>query len=526
MDDETALSAAGLDRYGLPSFPVVLLAVAAAVVLIASAYLTRPARHLVMALLGAAVVSAILLTLGLAADVIGGLAVGWGVAAALRFAVGSPEGTPSIAKVVAALTELGVEASDLRLTPEQVWGEARFAAAAPDGTGLSVDVIGRDSNDARLLAKLWRFVWYKDSGPDVSLSRIGQLEHRAYLLLRAAQSGVPTDVVVAAGTAGEDDDAILVLRPPVGTRLTDLPLDQVTDAVLLDAWRLADRLHDARLAHGSLSALNIVRQHDGTLALVDFTRASGAGSPGRLIADRVELLTTTAALVGVDRALAVAEQVLGLAGLGDLLSLLQPAALSPAARASIQDEKKLLESLRQQGAERAGVDEPTLVPLRRVSVANVLMAAGAILGVYLLIAQFSDVPDLLDILKSAEMGWVVVTALLSQLPQIAGAFVMLGSVATAPAVRTHLGGAVRQQLHRVRGRLGRDHRTDHPLLPAAGEHHRRGRELRGAQDLLQHGRGGDPGRDLPDPHLGRLHVRRPAAMGAEEAPDRGTSSWS
>ena len=431
VDDEAALSAAGLDRYGLPSYPVVLLAVAAAVVLIASAYLTRPARLLVMALLGAAVASAILLTLGLAADVMGGLAVGWGVAAALRFAVGSPEGTPSIDKVVAALTELGLEASDLRLTPEQVWGEARFAAAAPDGTGLSVDVIGRDSNDARLLAKLWRFVWYKDSGPDVSLSRIGQLEHRAYLLLRAAQSGVPTDVVVAAGTAGEDADAILVLRPPIGTRLTELPADQVTDAVLVDAWQLADRLHGARLAHGSLSALNIVRQHDGTLALVDFTRASGAGSPGRLIADRVELLTTTAALVGVDRALAVAEQVLGPAGLGDLLSLLQPAALSPAARASIQDEKKLLESLRQQGAERAGVEEPTLVPLRRVSAANVLMATGAILGVYLLIAQFSDVPDLLEILKSAEMGWVGVTALLSQLPQIAGAFVMLGSVATA-----------------------------------------------------------------------------------------------
>ncbi len=172
-------------------------------------------------------------------------------------------------------------------------------------------------------------------------------------------------------------------------------------------------------------------QVDGTLALVDFTRASGAGSPEWLVADRVELLATTAALVGVDRALAVAEQVLGSAGLGDLLSLLQPAALSPIAHASIPDEKKLLESLRKQGAERAGVDEPTLVPLRRVSVTNVLMAAGAILGVYLLIAQFSDVPDLLDILKSAEIGWVVVTALLSQLPQIAGAFVMLGSVATA-----------------------------------------------------------------------------------------------
>ena len=79
---------------------------------------------------------------------------------------------------------------------------------------------------------------------------------------------------------------------------------------------------------------------------------------------------------------------------------------------------------------RAGVDPPTLVPLRRISFTNILMAVGTILGVYLLIAQFSDVPNLGESLRSAQKGWVVVTALLSQLPQFAGAFVMLGSVAT------------------------------------------------------------------------------------------------
>ena len=78
----------------------------------------------------------------------------------------------------------------------------------------------------------------------------------------------------------------------------------------------------------------------------------------------------------------------------------------------------------------AGVEAPTLVPLRRVSISNVLMAAGAILGVYLLIAQFSDVPNLGEIVRGSEKGWLVVVALLSQLPQFAGAFVLLGSVAT------------------------------------------------------------------------------------------------
>ena len=120
--------AAGLDDPQTPIYPVVLLAVSTAVILVASSYLTRTARHLVVALLIVACCSAALLTLGLSADVIGALALGWGVAAAVRLAVGSPAGTPSVAEVASALTELGVRARDLDLTPEQVWGEVRYTA--------------------------------------------------------------------------------------------------------------------------------------------------------------------------------------------------------------------------------------------------------------------------------------------------------------------------------------------------------------------------------------------------------------
>jgi glycosyltransferase 2 family protein len=427
--------AAGLDDPTTPTYPVILLAVSTAVILVASSYLTRAARHLVVALLIMACLSATLLTLGLSADVIGALALGWGVAAAVRFAVGSPEGTPSVAEVASALTELGVGARDLDLTREQVWGEVRYTAVEETADGdvgepLSIVVIGRDASDARLFSKLWRFLWYKDSGPEVSITRLGQLERRAYLLLLAAQAGIPAEHVVAAGTAGEDEDAVLVLREPTGVCLPALPADELTDAILVDAWSMAERLHGARVVHGTLTAGNILRQHDGSVAIMDFTRASGSRTATGLALDRVQLLSTTAALVGEDRALTAAQEVLGPEGLAELLSFLEPAAISAPARKEMGDSKDLLKRLRDAGAERAGVDPPTLVPLRRISFTNILMAVGTILGVYLLIAQFSDVPDLGESLRSAQKGWVVVTALLSQLPQFAGAFVMLGSVAT------------------------------------------------------------------------------------------------
>jgi glycosyltransferase 2 family protein len=435
VNSEAARTAAGLDDPATPTFPVILLAVSTAVILVASAYLTRTARHLVVALLAVACLAATLLTLGLSSDVIGALALGWGVAAGVRLAVGSPEGTPSVAEVTSALTELGVQARDLELTPEQVWGEVRYTAVEelPNGDAgepLSIVVIGRDASDARLFSKLWRFLWYKDSGPEVSITRLGQLERRAYLLLLAAQAGIPAEHVVAAGTAGEDEDAVLVLREPTGVRLPALTAGDLTDDVLVDTWSMAERLHGARVVHGTLTAGNVVRQHDGSIALLDFSRASSSRTATRVALDRVELLSTTAALVGEDRALTAAQEVLGRDGLSELLSFLEPAAISAPARKEMGDRKDLLKSLREAGAERAGVDPPTLVPLRRISLTNILMAVGTILGVYLLIAQFSDVPNLGESLRSAQKGWVVVTALLSQLPQFAGAFVMLGSVAT------------------------------------------------------------------------------------------------
>ena len=220
VNSEAARTAAGLDDPATPTYPVVLLAVSTAVILVASSYLTRTARHLVMALLAVACLAATLLTLGLSSDVLGALALGWGVAAAVRFAVGSPAGTPSVAEVASAVpTELGVRARDLDLTVEQVWGEVRYTAVEelPNGDAgepLAIVVIGRDASDAGLFSKLWRFLWYKDSGPEVSITRLGQLERRAYLLLLAAEAGIPAEHVVAAGTAGEDEDAVLVLREP------------------------------------------------------------------------------------------------------------------------------------------------------------------------------------------------------------------------------------------------------------------------------------------------------------------------
>ena len=78
-------------------------------------------------------------------------------------------------------------------------------------------------------------------------------------------------------------------------------------------------------------------------------------------------------------------------------------------------------------AEALAVEPPALVQLHRVSIGNMLMAAGTIFGVYLLIGQFSEI-DWGTTFQGADLAWIPVVALFSQLPQIGNSIAMLGSV--------------------------------------------------------------------------------------------------
>jgi uncharacterized membrane protein YbhN (UPF0104 family) len=429
VDTEELRSGAGMVEVGTPTYPTVMLAATAAIAMSVTGYLTRPTRRLVVAALVLAVLSALLTAAALPVDAVGALTIAWGVAAITRFAVGSPAGTPTPGEVVEALDQLGVDVVEVQLTPEQAWGEVNLKALDEHGDTLSVVVIGRDARDAHLFSKLWRFVWYKDEGLIPTLTRGQQLERRGFILLLARQAGVDVPRVVATGVAGLKSDALLVTCEPVGVPLAELGGDRLTDDVLRQAWQVTRRLHAARLAHGALSTRNVLLDDGGEIVLTGWREAAALASPSRIGRDCAELLATTAVLVGNDRALGAAVDVLGTDGLAAVLPMLEPAALSSAARKALQEEKQLLSELRSEGARLAGIEEPELASLRRISLSSVLMAAATLLGVYLLFGQLAGV-DFQAVVTDAEWGWVALAAVLSQLPQFAMAVAMLGSVAT------------------------------------------------------------------------------------------------
>jgi uncharacterized membrane protein YbhN (UPF0104 family) len=295
---------------------------------------------------------------------------------------------------------------------------------------LGIAVYGRDAADARLLTKAGRFLLYRDSGPSLAITRLQQVEHEAYLTLRAGQLGVAVPEIVEAGTAGPSRDALLVSRLPAGTRPAGTDAGRLSDATLDDIYRQLLILRRARIAHGAISGdALLVDPATETAVLADFRNAITSASPDQLDRDLAGVLAATAVTAGAERAAAAAVRSLDPEVLGGALRHLQKPALDPALGRSLRGERGLLADVRDQAARAASIDLPKLVEPRRVSWPTLIMVIGTMIGGWALIGVLIDVSKSFDTVIGAEWLWVIMALVLAQLAYVASAVESVGSVA-------------------------------------------------------------------------------------------------
>ncbi len=411
-----------------PAFPAVRVAVVVAIISAAAPFLARPTKRLGQLLVTLMAIGALYLGTSLPNGVFAGIALGWGVAAAVHLAFGSPGGRPTRTQVKEALAELGVAVDEVELTPQQTMGSTSMIARA-DGTEFHIRVLGRDEADAQFFAKAWRFLLYKDGGPRVHLTRLEDVEHEGYTLLLAQRAGVRAPEVVVTGTAGPNA-ALLVEHRPDGARASDAGDDALTDAVLDDLWRQVVRLHAGNVAHGALNMRHLVLGDDGVV-IVDFEDASTA-DPLRASADVAELLVSTAAVVGVERAVTAAVRGAGRDEIAGALPFLQPAALSselhPHRRHTRKEQKELIDQIRAAAAKAIGTEEPELQQLYRVNTTNLLMSIGTLIAVFALLSQIGDPEEFWNTIKGADWGWLAIALVISFLTNYATTFSLMGCV--------------------------------------------------------------------------------------------------
>ena len=416
------------------SFPVLQIALFMAVATVALPYLARAVQRLIEIFIALVALASAVGGHGLPLNVLGSLAIGWGVTAVVRLIFGSPLGLPSAEDVRLLLEELGIRSSDVHPARRQVWGVAKFEATETDRADLSgrigIEVYGRDASDARLLTKAGRFLLYRDSGPSLTLTRLQQVEHEAYLTLRAGQAGVAVTEVIEAGTAGPSRDALLVCRLPAGTALSEFDAASLSDVTLDEVYRQLLALRRARIAHGAISGdALLVDPAAQTIVVTDFRNVSASASPDQLDRDVAGAIAATAVVVGAERAAASAARCLEPQVLEGALRHLHKPALDPALGRSLRGKRGLLEDVRQRAAQAKSIDLPKLVEPRRVSWPTLIMIIGSLIGGWALIGVLIDVSKSFDTVIGADWLWVVIALVLAQLAYVASAVEGIGSVA-------------------------------------------------------------------------------------------------
>jgi uncharacterized membrane protein YbhN (UPF0104 family)/tRNA A-37 threonylcarbamoyl transferase component Bud32 len=410
-----------------PVYLAVRLALATAVVVVASPYLARPFRYLGRLAVGIGAVAGIALGTAFPIGMLAAFAVGIGSAAIVHLLVGSPAGRLTLDQVADALAELDVDATGLRQAPLEPRGVAIATAEGPGGRSLLVKVYGRDAWDGQLLATAWSALWYRGDTPHLSLGRRTQVEHEAFVTLLAERAGVAVLPVVAAGMASERD--ALLVTETTGRPLRTLDPHEVDDELLRGIWGNAGRLHTLGVAHRRLDAARIVVRPNGTPAFGDFAGAAVAADDPDIAADRAGVLVATALAVGPERAASAALAALGSDTLQQVLPLLQPAAVERQTRHAIGEQDWGLDDLRKACAEASGVELPKLAQLRRVSLRSIGIVVLIGLVAYAIISALADVglANLVEEFTAADLGWLAVALALSPVIPMAKAFATLGA---------------------------------------------------------------------------------------------------
>ena len=288
-----------------------VLAGLAAVAVAAAPWLNRPWRRAAWATL---------LLIGVARLVTGGLlpmqlvlalAAGVTVGAGLLVAFGVPDRRMGPAGVAAALRAGGVPVGQVTGPLATAKGSRPFQAVTGDGRALFVKVFGSDQRDADLLYRAYRGVRLRgvgDTRPAASLFKA--VEHEALLAVMAERAGVAVPHVGQVIKAG-DGSVLLTMELVAGQCLDDIPADRITDQLAGSLWREVDRLHQARIAHRSLHGTNIMIGQNESAVLTDFSFAELAATSRQRAIDVAELLTSLAARIGPDRAVASAAAAIG-----------------------------------------------------------------------------------------------------------------------------------------------------------------------------------------------------------------------
>ncbi|HET8617382.1 MAG TPA: hypothetical protein VFM27_00385 [Acidimicrobiales bacterium] len=279
---------------------------------------------------------------------------GWLAGALAVVILGAPPRRATGAGVAGGLHAVGVPVRRIDQASLDARGSTPYFAEAEDGRRLFVKALGEDERSADLLFRAYRWLVPRDLGDEKGFRSLRRaVEHEALVALAARDLGVRTPRFVVLATA-EPSSFVLAYEGIDGRSLDRVEPAEVDDGVLDAIWGQVRVMRDRRVAHRDMRLANVFLAADGAVWMIDFGFSELAASDTLLATDVAELLAATSLHVGVDRAVAAAERVVGPEVTAGALVRLHPWALSGATRTALKERAGLLDELRARVARGGG----------------------------------------------------------------------------------------------------------------------------------------------------------------------------
>ncbi|MDH6123276.1 lysylphosphatidylglycerol synthase transmembrane domain-containing protein [Kitasatospora sp. GP82] len=262
--------------------------------------------------------------------------IGWSVAYGTLYAIGSPNIRPTGQHLLIGLRKVGFAPVGAVRAPDAPGGTRRYYVEQQDGPQLDVHIIDREQQASGFFYRAWRRLRLRSVAVRRSPQSLRQaLEQEALIAYAAAAAGALAPQLVATSELGPDA-AILVYEKVAGPTLDELADEEITDQVMASLWRSVGALHERRIAHRRLTGESMLVVDEKTGCLVNLSGGDIAASDLTLRIDVAQLVTTFALRVGPERAVAVANRVLGAERVAAALPLLQPVGMSRSTRIDLK----------------------------------------------------------------------------------------------------------------------------------------------------------------------------------------------
>lgn len=417
--------------FGSGDYPDVrAIANVAAVLSVATPWLTRSTRRFGWVLLLCAAAGRVLSASDVPLDLLAAMAFGGFVGALVLAVLGAPDRHPSTVEIADALGSAGWPLSRLAPASVDARGSTPYFGTAVDGGEVFVKALGREERSADLLFRLYRSLRFRNLGDERPFSSLRRMiEHEALLALKARDEGIRTPRMLAVvEVAGVNDAMALAYERIEGRSLDAVGTGELTDAVLDAVWEQVAQLRRRRIAHRDLRLANVFLATDGQPWIIDFGFSELAASDRLLANDVAQLLASSALVVGADRAVAAAVRGAGADALPDALARLQPAALAGATQTGLKEQKGLLDEVRTAAEVASGSEAPELEPIDRFSPQKLLVWGSLAAAFYLLLPQLADISGLVDEIQDMTLAWIPAIVVASVITYVGAALSFAGSV--------------------------------------------------------------------------------------------------